>query len=210
MIDTNKLKLEQLKLAKKILLKKGFEDIKLIAGCDQAYFQNKIISAVAVLNYKDLSVAELKYTIQDVKFPYISGYLSYRESPVILETFNKLKKEPDLILVDGNGILHPRKIGLASHLGLILDKPTVGVAKNLMLGDEKDDKIFVENEPRAIIMKTRNFAKPIYVSPGHLVTLTNSLEIVKHCLRGSKLPEPLKVAHNYANKIKRELKEGDK
>jgi deoxyribonuclease V len=207
MIDTTKLKEEQLKLARKVVLKDGFDKISLIAGSDQAYYMDKIISAIAVLSYEDLKVVELKYTVQECKFPYIPTYLSYRESPAIVETYHKLDNQPDIILVDGNGILHPRKLGVASHLGLLLDKPTIGVAKSLLLGEEKDGKIFVDGEPRAFIVTTREYAKPIYVSPGHLVSMGKSLEIVKHCLQGHKLPEPLKIAHNYANKIKRKLKE---
>ncbi len=207
MIDTTKLKEEQLKLARKVVLKDGFEKISLIAGSDQAYYMDKIISAIAVLNYEDLKLVELKYTVQEVKFPYIPTYLSYRESPAIVETYHKLDNQPDIILVDGNGILHPRKIGLASHLGLLLDKPTIGVAKTLLLGEEKDGKIFVDGEPRAFVLKTKEFANPLFVSPGHMVSMKKSLNIVTHCLKGSKLPEPLKIAHNYANKIKRKLKE---
>lgn len=207
MIDTTKLKEEQAKLARKVSVKDGFSEIKLIAGTDQAYYADKIISAIAVLNYEDMKLVELKYTVQLVSFPYIPTFLSYRESPAVVETYNKLDNKPDIILVDGNGILHPRKFGVASHLGLLLDKPTIGIAKSLLLGDEKDNKIFVNDEPRAFIVKTKDFAKPLYISPGHMVSMKSSLEIVTHCLKGSKLPEPLKIAHNYANKIKKKLKE---
>lgn len=201
-----KLKEEQIKLSKKVIINDKFEKIKTIAGVDQTFINEEIISAIVVCNYKDLKPLEKKYIVLNVKFPYISGFLSYRESPAILEAFNKLQEKPDLLIVDGNGILHPRRIGMASHVGILLDMPTIGVAKGLMAGDLKDKTIYMEKEARGYEFKTKEHSNPIYVSPGHKVSLRSSLEIVKKCIYlPHKLPEPLYLAHRYANKIRTKL-----
>ena len=207
MIDVRKLKAEQLKLAKKVIVNDTVKKINTIAGVDQAFFENKIVSAITVCNYKDFKVIEKRYTVIDVKIPYISGFLFYKEGPAILEVFYKLEQKPDVLIVKGNGILHPRRIGMASHVGILLDVATIGVAKRLMLGEVKDKTIYVEKEARGYELITMKHAKPVYVSPGHKVSLKASMEIVKKCIKfPHKLPEPLQLAHKYANKIKKELK----
>jgi len=207
MINIKKLEQEQIKLAKKVVLKDDLpeEGIRLIAGCDQAFIDKDILSQVAVLDYKTMEVVEKKYALLKNKFPYIPGFLSYRESPAIVEAFSKLNNKPDLLMVDANGILHQRKIGMASHLGILLDIPTIGVAKSLLMGEVKEGKVMVEGEQRAFELKTKEHAKPVYVSPGHKVSLKTSLRIVKECMRENKLPEPLAMAHKLANKTRKYL-----
>jgi len=161
------LKKEQIKLAKKVVVKDDFDDIKYIGGCDQAFMNGKIISAIAVLDCETLEVVEKKYAIVDAPLPYMPGFLSYRESPAVVEAVIKLKQKPDIMMVPANGILHPRKMGMASHLGIILDMPTIGVAKKLVMGEEEKGKIVVEGEKRAAVLKIKEHSNPIYVSPGH-------------------------------------------
>lgn len=197
------LKKEQLKLAKKVTVKDDFDEINYIGGCDQAFTDNKVISAVVVLDYKTLKIVEKKYAVADAPIQYIPGFLSYRESPAVVEAVSKLDQKPDILMVDGNGILHPRKIGMASHLGILLDMPTIGVAKKLLLGEEKDGKIMVEGEARGAILKTKEHAKPIYISPGHRTSLKTAEEVVKRCMvEKHKMPEPLHEAHKYSNKVR--------
>ncbi len=206
------LKKEQLRLAKKVMVKDDFEEIKYVAGCDQAFIDNKVISAVVVLDFKTLEIVEKRYAVVEAPIQYIPGFLSYRESPAVVEAINKLKNKPDILMVDANGILHPRKIGMASHLGILLDMPTIGVAKKLLLGEEKDGKIIVEGEKRAVALKTKEHAKPIYVSPGHRVSLKTSEEIVRKCMvEKHKMPEPLHEAHKHSNKARKRMldKEGN-
>lgn len=206
-MDVGKLKEEQLKLAEKVITTDSFDKIKTIGGVDQAFFDDKIVSSIVVCDYKTMEIIEKKYAISDVTMPYIPGYLSYREAPVIVEAYNKLETKPDILIVDGNGILHPRRIGLASHVGILLDQVTIGIAKNLLLGELSGDKIIVDKEIRAVQLQTRSFSKPIFISPGHRISLKTSVEIVKKCLREPhKLPEPLYFAHKYANKIKKSKK----
>ncbi|MFH1849828.1 MAG: endonuclease V [archaeon] len=203
MLDIRKLRQEQVELARKVLTTDSFEGIETIGGCDQAFFGKKIVSAVVVLDRKNLKVIETAYAVQEEKIPYIPEYLVYREGPAITEAYNKLKTKPDLLVVDGNGILHPRRIGMASHLGLLLDTATIGVAKKLLTGHTTGDKIVVDKEIRAMLLKTKEHAKPIYVSPGHRISLETSVKIIRECLIGHKLPEPLHIAHKISNKIKK-------
>lgn len=210
MIDIKKLKEEQLKLSKKVIISDSMKNIKTVAGVEQTIVKNKVISAIVVCDYKDFKVIERKYESVDVKIPYISGFLFYREGPAIMEAFSKLEQKPDVLLVNGSGILHPRRIGMASHLGILLDIATIGVTKRLMLGEVKERTIYADKEARGYKLITKEHAKPIYISPGHKISLKTSREIVKKCIQyPHKLPEPLHLAHKYANKIKKELMKKD-
>ncbi|MDH3382103.1 MAG: endonuclease V [Flavobacteriaceae bacterium] len=197
---------EQLKLAKKVVIKDEFEEIKLVGGVDQAFVGNDVISAVVVCDYRTMKVLEKQYAVVKTNVPYIPSYLSYREAPAIIEAVNKLEKKPNVLLVDGHGIAHPRKIGLASHTGLSLDIPTIGIAKALLCGEVKEERIIIGESTRGYQLIAKEHANPLFVSPGHKVGLKNSLEIVKNCIRlPHKLPEPLHLAHRYADKIRKEL-----
>jgi deoxyribonuclease V len=206
-MNLKRLEQEQKDLAKKITLKDEFKKIKTIAGVDQSYTSNKIISAIILMNYETLEVIEKNYSIQEEKFPYIPGFLAYRDSPAIIEAYNNLKTKPDILILDGHGILHPRGLGLASHISLLLDIPTIGVAKNLLYGKPEKDLILINRRPRGVMLKTKEHAKPIYISPGNKITLSTAVKIIRHCMKEHKLPEPLYLAHKYATKIKNSLKE---
>ena len=205
MLNAAKLKEEQLKLAKEVVLKEEFSKFKLIGGCDQAFVEDVVISGVVVLD-KNMKTVEEAYSVGKASIPYVPGFLFYREGPAIIDAFNKLEKKPDVLLVDGNGILHPRRFGMASHLGVVLDMPTVGVTKRLMCGDVKEGKVYVDKEIRGIELRTREHSNPLYVSPGHKISMGKSMEVVKNSLMPPhKLPEPLHLAHRYVNKIRKEL-----
>ncbi|MCX8146850.1 MAG: endonuclease V [Candidatus Woesearchaeota archaeon] len=201
-MNIQKLKEEQLKLAEKVIIIDSFDKIKYIGGCDQSYSGNKIISCVVVMDEK-MKIVDKAFAEKECNFPYIPGFLSYRESPAVVEAFNKLKIKPDILMVDGNGILHPRRFGMASHLGIILDIPTIGITKSLLIGKVIDGKIEVDKEIRGMEVKTREFSNPLYVSPGHRISLKTAVEIVKKSIIfPHKLPEPLHLAHRLAKKRK--------
>jgi deoxyribonuclease V len=207
-MDIMELKKEQIRLAKKVIVKDEFDELNYVGGCDQAFIDNKVISAVVVLDYKTLNIVEKKYAVADAPIQYIPGFLSYREGPAIVEAVSKLQQKPDILLIDGNGILHERKMGMASHMGILLDMPTIGVAKSLLLGEEKEGKIVVDDEVRGVTMRTKEHSKPIYISPGHRVSLKTAEEVVKKCMvEKHKLPEPLHEAHKYSNKVRERLLE---
>ena len=203
MLDFNKLKEEQLKLAKKVVLKDSFDKLELIGGVDAAFNQYDIIAAIVVCDYKTMEVKERVFSVVKAKIPYLKGFLAYREGPAISEAYLRLENKPDIMLFDGNGILHPRRCGLASHMGILLDKASIGIAKQLLIGEAKNNKVYVENEARAEIIVSREHSKPLYISPGHRISLKTSVEVVKRCIRfPHKLPEPLHLAHRYAIEIR--------
>jgi deoxyribonuclease V len=205
--------------------KLSLKELKLIAGADQAFFyelkndtkdegrQEKIISAVVVLEYPSMRFIDYSYSVMPVDFPYIPGLLSFREAPAIINAFQALKNKskPDLLVIDGCGINHPRFAGLATHVGVTLGIATIGVAKNLLCGSgelprEEGEERVIKYEGREVgyYLKSKKGCKPIIVAPGHKVSLPTSLKIIKNCLKVHKLPEPTRIAHLYANKIKRE------
>lgn len=205
-MDLEKLKEEQLKLAEKIIINDSFDKIETIAGVDQTFIGDEVISGIVVCNYKDLKPIEKKFAVVRAKVPYVSGFLFYREGPAAIEAFNKLEQKPDVLIVDGNGILHPRRVGMASHVGILLDVATIGIAKKLIAGEVREGTVYMEKEARGYEFISREHAKPFYVSPGHKISLKTSLEIVKKCIKfPHKLPEPLHLAHRYANKVKENL-----
>jgi len=206
MIDFESLKKEQLKLAEKVSIVDSVKNIKTIAGADQSYIEGKVISTIAVCNYKSLSLIEDKHAIVEAKVPYKSGFLFYKDGHALIEAFNRLENKPDVLIVKANGILHPRRIGMASHVGILLDIATIGVTKTLMLGQMRENTIYVEKEARGYGLITREHANPIYLSPGHKISLKTSLEVIKKCIRlPHKLPEPLHIAHKYGNKIREKI-----
>ena len=204
-VNTRKLKKEQYKLAERIELKDGFSRIKYIGACDHFTYNNKLYAAIIVVEYKTMKVVDKVNVVSDVKMPFIPGFQGYREGPALVEAFSKLNIRPDILLVDGHGIAHPRKIGVSSHVGLLLDIPTIGVGKKLIVGDVREGKIWYDKEIRGFEVITKEHAHPIYISPGHKITLGSTLKIIKECIQGHKLPEPLQICHKYLNRVKKSI-----
>ncbi len=160
--------------------------------------------AVVVLQYPELRLAETKVVQGELTFPYIPGLLSFREAPLILAACEKLTLVPDLVLVDGQGVAHPRRLGLASHLGLFLDTPTIGCAKSLLCGSSHEvpgeqpgsyAKLVDGDETVGVALRTKFGVKPIYVSIGHKIDLKTAIHWVMECCHGYRLPEPTRLAH---------------
>ncbi|MBL7209190.1 MAG: deoxyribonuclease V [Dehalococcoidia bacterium] len=178
---------------------------KFVAGVDISAPSSRgmAVGAVVVLSFPDLAVVEAKVTEQRVDFPYVPGLLSFREAPLVLAACERLTTVPDLVLVDGQGIAHPRRFGLASHLGLLLDTPTVGCAKSILCGThetvEEAPGSFAEirdnGEVIGAALRTRAGVKPVYISIGHKVDLSSALSWAMKCCRGYRLPEPTRLAH---------------
>ena len=210
MVDFAKLKEEQLKLAKKVVVKDSFDKLELIGGVDCAYNQEDIIAAIIVCGCKTMEVKEKVFAASKAKVPYLKGFLAYREGHAISEAYAKLESKPDVMIFDGHGISHPRRIGLASHIGVLLDQPSIGVAKQPLVGEAKGNVVHVDKEARAELVVTKEHSKPVYVSPGHKISLKTSVEIVRNCMRfPHKLPEPLHLAHRYANEIREKIVKGE-
>ena len=199
-------------VSERVRIKDDFGDINHIAAADQAFLDNRIISAILVMDFGSLEITERVFSIAPVTFPYITTFLSFREGPAIVNAFGKLKIRPDLLLIDGAGINHPRGAGIATHIGVALDVPTIGITKRILCGKGAQVSNVGESSPLVYMDKTVGWllksskkSKPIVVAPGHRVSLESSLSIVKACLRGHKLPEPSRLAHEYANACKKNL-----
>jgi len=203
----------QKELKKKISLKKSFSKIKKVAGADVSYYKNKMIAGVIVFEFPNLKAIEKQSFISPINFPYIPGLLTFREGPSILAAFKKIKNEPDIILFDGQGIAHPRRMGIATHLGLFLGRPTIGCAKSRLsgkytsVGEEKGNYALLKEgeEVLGAVLRTRREVKPIFVSPGHKIDLPNSIEIVLKCIVKYRLPLPVREAHIFVNQIRNDL-----
>lgn len=186
--------------------------IRLIAGLDCAFSQDKkrIGAVIVVLTFPELAVIETVYATGPVPFPYVPGLLSFREAPVCLKAAEKLQHCPDVFLVDGQGIAHPRRLGLASHLGLFLDTPTIGCAKSRLCGDheepgtEKGSHTLLRHKAETIgaVLRTRRNVKPLFISIGHQCTLQNAVELTMACCTKYRLPEPTRLAHQTITALK--------
>lgn len=195
----------QLRLAERVSLEPINFTSGFIAGVDISTRKTGELAtgAAVVLSYPELRVVETEVVQERLDFPYIPGYLSFREAPIILSALERLTLTPDLILVDGQGIAHPRRFGLASHLGLFLDTPTIGCAKSLLCGshDVPGDKpgeyaeITDNGEIIGAALRTKHGVKPVYVSVGHKIDLRSAIKQVMNCCRGYRLPEPTRLAH---------------
>lgn len=167
------------------------------------------------MGFPRLEILEKKFFVSQVVFPYIPGLLSFREAPLLLGALAKIKREPDIILFDGQGIAHPRRMGIATHLGLFLEKPTIGCAKSLLVGKylhpggRKGSYSLLEDKGEVIgaAVRTRKEKKPVFVSPGDGIDLMTSIEIVLRCTGRYRLPEPLRQAHLLVKEIREEFEE---
>ena len=172
-------------------------------GISAGKAQGMATEAVVILNYLELRLMETKVTQGGLDFPYIPGLLSFQESPLTLAACEKLSITPDLILVNGQGVAHPRRFGLASHLGLFLDRPTIGCAKSLLCGDHEVPgvepgsyaEVIDGGETIGVALRTRLRVKPLYVSIGHEVELQTAMHWIMKCCHGYRLPEPTRLAH---------------
>ncbi len=202
--NLRKLRDIQRKVAKEVDLDNDItlDSIKTIAGFDLAYYEDKVVCACVVINAKTLEVVEEKHLVTKAPMNYIPGYLAFREGPPIIQLYYDLENNPDVLMVDGHGILHPLRCGLATYVGVELGKPTIGVAKNLLIGDVKEEKILVEGRQRGALVKSKEHANPLYVSPGNLISIEKAVEIVKRVVvHPHKLPEPLHRAHRHADRV---------
>lgn len=186
--------------------------IQTIAGADISYSRgsNIFFAAVVVLDFTTMEVMEQASSSGAVDFPYIPGLLTFREGPILLEAFRKLSISPDVIIFDGQGIAHPRGIGLASHMGLFLDTPSIGCGKTRLVGsyDEPGDTpgdyspLVHNGEAAGAVLRTKRNVKPVFISQGHKIGLKKAVEITLSSCRGYRLPEPTRKAHLAAGELR--------
>jgi len=204
----------QLRLSKLIIREDCLpQKLKYVAGVDVAYVNRIAIAAIVVLNYFGLKLAETKIEFAECRFPYVPTLLSFREAPAIFKALQALKLKPDIFLIDGHGLAHPYRCGLASHVGVTARIPTIGVAKSLLCGKvsvsthQNWAPIIDKNEIVGAAVITKSSTKPIYVSVGNMVTLKKAINIVIHCIRNSRTPEPIHLAHKVVSEEKAHLRE---
>ncbi|MBU6459864.1 MAG: deoxyribonuclease V [Proteobacteria bacterium] len=205
---------QQKKLAQKIHLIDKQPSPRYIAGIDVGFEQKGQITraAVALLSFPELSLIDFAVARRPTQFPYIPGLLSFRELPAILDAMNLLALLPDLLMIDGHGIAHPRRFGLACHIALITSLPSIGVGKSRLIGTHEliSDKNTNQNlihhgEIIGKVIQSRIKARPIYISPGNNISLDHSVELVLASLKGYRLPEPIRWAHRIASDPKNKL-----
>lgn len=204
----------QKRLCLQLRSKREFDAIRYIAGANVSLDTAKGIgiAAIVILSFPDLKEVEQSIITTPVKTPYIPGLLSFREAPVLLEAFAKIEKIPDLVIFDGHGFAHPRGLGLASHMGLLLDLPTIGCAKSKLIGDHDEPPLKAgsyvplikrlkndsgeqfEEEVIGAALRTREGASPLYVSIGHRIDLQSAIDIVMKCVDGTRIPKPTREA----------------
>jgi deoxyribonuclease V len=202
----------QLRLSEQIIFEDVLpEKLGLVAGVDAAYVKAMSIGAVAVLDYESMRLVEARTAYCKTHFPYIPTLFSFREVPPAVLSIKKLRTQPDVFLVDAHGFAHPYRCGFASHLGLVIGKPTVGVAKSKLFGEvEKGgegDVLFLKHEGEVVgaVVTTKRGCRPVYVSVGHMISLETAVKIVRHCTRHHRIPEPVSKAHEIATAEKRKL-----
>lgn len=205
----------QNELAERVVLKNSHETpFRKIAGADVSYKKhgNMFHAAVVVLDANTMAILDSASASGEVNFPYVPGLLSFRELPVLLQAFAKLETVPDIVMADSQGIAHPRRLGLASHLGLWLDLPTIGCAKSRLCGDFDEPGpemgaytlLLDKGEEIGRVLRTKDHTKPLFVSPGHKIDFCRAASVVLESVRGYKLPEPTRQAHLLSNRIRTE------
>ena len=196
----------QNELRNQVISQDQFSDIKTVAGVDLGFKKDIARASVVVLSFPDLQLIDGALVESPVLFPYIPGLLSFRETPPLLKAFDQLNTEPDLIIADGQGIAHPRRFGIASHLGLILDRPTVGCAKSRLWGRHKQPKneagsieyLYDKDEIIGAAVRTRSNVSVVYVSIGHRISLDSAIRLTLACCQRYRLPETTRYAHQAA------------
>ncbi len=185
----------------------------IIAGVDAAFTGTMTVAAAVLFDLATMSCLAEAHHVAVTTFPYVPGYLSFREGPAILAALAALPSPPDVILCDGQGIAHPRKIGIASHLGVVAGIPTVGCAKSRLVGEFVEpppergtwSDLLLAGETVGAVLRTRDRVRPLFVSPGHLITLDEARELVLRCCVRYRLPEPIRHADGLVKKLKRDL-----
>jgi deoxyribonuclease V len=199
------------RLCKKVRILPLAKGPRSIAGVDAAFSDDRGFAGVCLYSFPELLFLEHKTAILKLSFPYVPGYLSFREGPSIIAALRKLPYKPDVILVDGQGIAHPRGLGIASFIGVLLDIPTIGCAKSRLIGEYTEpaagkgswSPLWFEWRTVGAVVRTRDCTRPLFISPGHKVDLASAIQIVLDCLGKYRIPEPLRCADRLSKQIKR-------
>lgn len=199
----------QNELRHKVSLQTYAKNITTIAGGDISHNKDTdiIFAGIVVLSYPQMVVQSYSLVEAKTQFPYVPQYLGFREVPALLQAWDQLPEKPDMMILDGQGITHPRRMGIASHFGVLANQPAIGCAKNMLFGNYNPlglekysvSAIYDANEILGYALRTKAGVKPVYISPGHKVSVADALGIMKNCVRKHRIPEPTRLAHEKVN-----------
>lgn len=204
----------QERLHERVVLEDRFESIRYVAGADIAFDPetDTAFAGVIVYRFPELVEVERRMALRKLQFPYVPGLLSFRESPILIAAFARLKTEPDLLLIDGHGLAHPRLFGLACHVGLLFNKPAIGCGKSLLVGNAGEPgakagsiaPLEFRGERVGTVLRTRDNTRPIFVTQGHRVSLATAVKLVHQCLDGYRIPKPTREADRYVRGLRQD------
>ncbi len=207
-IDFKELKEIEKRILEGVKLEDSFSDSKTIAAFDLGYIGKIYKCAAVIMDVETKEVIEKKEIEGEEVMPYSPNLVAFREGPVIINTYRELKNKPEILMIKGIGVLHPKKVGLASYVGVMLNKACFGVSKELSFGVLEEDRIIFNKELRGFAVKAKPYAKPVYVTPGHRISINSAVEITKKLIDSQfKLPLPLHLAHKCINKLKKDKNE---
>jgi len=183
--------------------------VKRLAAADLAFSEGKAFAVVAVFKFPSLELIEVQKASKKIAFPYVPGLLTFREGPCLIDAFEKIKNEPDVIIFDGQGEAHPERMGIATHMGILFDKPSIGCAKSRLIGIYKEPKkaagsytpLFYNEGVVGAVLRTRDGVKPLFISPGFKIDLESSIKIVLSCCKGKRNPEPIRYVDSESKKM---------
>ena len=195
------------------------KQITTIAGGDISHNKDTdiVYAGIVVLSYPQMQLLSYSLVVSTTTFPYVPGYLGFREVPSLLEAWEQLPQKPDLMILDGQGVTHPRRMGIASHFGVLANHPSIGCAKNMLYGNYRPlglekfsiSPIISQEEHMGYALRTKDNVKPVYISPGHKVSVIDSVELLRPCILKHRIPEPTRIAHETVNLFRiGKLKEG--
>jgi len=201
----------QNRLSRKVDLSPLKKEPRYIAGVDAAFSDDRVFAAACLYLFPELTLIEHQFAVQKLLFPYVPGFLSFREGPAIIAALEKLTQKPDLLLVDGQGIAHPRGVGIASYLGVLLDLPTIGCAKSRLVGEHnvpgikrgRWSKLIYAGRAVGAVVRTKHGVRPLFVSPGHRVSTRDALRLTIACSGNHRIPEPLICADKLSRRMKK-------
>lgn len=202
----------QQQLRSEIVLEPLPGPVRIIGGADISFnkYSEVIYAGIVLLRWPDLQVIHTESVVSRTRFPYIPGLLAFREVPALYEVWEKLPQKPDVLVLDGHGIAHPRRMGIAAHFGVVVKSPTIGCAKSLLTGryEEPEDRPMAEsplmhqNELIGTVLRTKKRCLPVFVSPGYGITMAESVDLIRNCTGKYRIPEPTRLAHLFVNSVR--------
>ncbi len=199
----------QKKMSERLIIKPLDKPIKTIGGADISFnkYSTTVYAGIVIFSYPEMVMQSYSLITAETNFPYVSGYLAFREIPALMQAWEQLPQKPDLMILDGQGITHPRTMGIASHFGLLANLPSIGCAKSMLFGKFEElgiekfsvSKIIGKSEKLGYALRTKRAVNPVYISPGHLIDTEDSLKVMKNCTGNYRIPEPTRMAHHIVN-----------